>query len=531
MPVWPKSLYTFGLSLKTAATEWKLRQRRAAPSAQQRTLAALTARLASASYWRDAGVEAGMPHARFQSRVSLQTLESLAPAIDRMKRGESDVLWPGRCALFAQTSGTTTGQPRSLPVTEEMLAHFRRASLDALLYYTVRVKHAGVFRGRHMIFGGSTALAPIAEAAPHVAYAGVLNGILAVNLPAWAEKHLYEPGAGIAKLADGEAKLDAIVTRVCQCDISLLAGTPHGLLHLAAELHERCANGGKRLPHLQTLWPNLECLVHTGLSIGPYSNELRASLGPAVKFHEVYAAAEGFIATQDSDTPGAGLRLMADFGVFFEFLPMTDFDTGRLDQMGARAVPLAAVKTGVDYALVLTTPAGLARVVIGDIVRFVSTEPPRLIHVGRTALRLNAFGERVTEKELSDALVAVCARHAWSITDFHVAPLHATGSLTGQNRGRHEWWIELKPGTVATPIGPQIAAELEVELQRSNHDYAARRKSGVIEPPTVRLVMPGVFEHWQRYQGRWGGHHKPNRCRNDRVIADELAQITNFSRD
>lgn len=135
------------------------------------------------------------------------------------------------------------------------------------------------------------------------------------------------------------------------------------------------------------------------------------------------------------------------------------------------------------------------------------------------------------EKDLTDALVAVCSRHNWTIVNFHVAPLFAQGNLTGQNRGRHEWWIELQPGTVATPIGPQIAAELEVELQRSNPDYAAKRKAGAIESPTVRLVMPGVFKHWLRFKGRWGGQHKFPRCRGDRVIAAELAQITNFARD
>ncbi|MSU51601.1 MAG: hypothetical protein EXS37_21350 [Opitutus sp.] len=384
MPIWPKNFYTFGVNLQSAATEWKLRKKRSGPAAQDRALAALTPRLAATAFWREAGVEAGMPYARFQTKVPLQTHEQLSPAIERMRRGESDVLWPGRCALFAQSSGTTTGLPKSLPVTEEMLRHFRRASLDALLYYTVRVKNAGAFRGRHLILGGSTALTPIAEAAPHEAYAGELSGIVAVNLPDWADKHLYEPGAAAAKLTDWEEKLDAIVARTCLCDISLMAGIPPWIIQLADELHERCANGGNHLKTLQTLWPNLECLVHTGVPIAPFAAELRNALGPTVNFHEVYAASEGFIATQDTEVRAAGLRLMADLGVFFEFLPMSDFDSGRLSQLGAKAVPLAGVKTGIDYALVLTTPAGLARVVIGDVVRFVSKEPARLFHVGDT---------------------------------------------------------------------------------------------------------------------------------------------------
>jgi hypothetical protein len=209
---------------------------------------------------------------------------------------------------------------------------------------------------------------------------------------------------------------------------------------------------------------------------------------------------------------------------------MPDFDESRLEQLGPKAVPLADVKPGVDYAIVLTTPAGLARYVLGDVVRFLSTAPPRLVYVGRTSMRLGAFGEKLTERELTEALVTLCHRRNWHIVNFHVAPL-LSQDLTGQNRGRHEWWIELKPGTLTTPTGPQMAGELDIDLQRLNEDYAMRRRSSAIEPPVVRLVMPGVFEHWLRHHHRWGGQQKLERCRADRRVADELAHITNFARD
>ena len=266
------------------------------------------------------------------------------------------------------------------------------------------------------------------------------------------------------------------------------------------------------------------------MPIAPYYDELREALGPTVNFHEVYPATEGFIAAQDVHT-AAGLRLMTNAGIFFEFLPMDQFDLAPLDQLGKHIVPLFGVKPGIDYALLLTTPAGLVRYVIGDVVRFISTEPPRLIYVGRTNLTLRAYGEHVVEKELTDALTAVCRRHNWSIVNFHVAPRFAASSLTGSNRGRHEWWIELKPGTVATPIGPQMAAEIDAELSKLNADYATRRTDGKLDAPIVRLVMPGVFQHWLKYHNKWGGQHKLPRSRNDRMIADELAQITNFAAD
>jgi len=221
---------------------------------------------------------------------------------------------------------------------------------------------------------------------------------------------------------------------------------------------------------------------------------------------------------------------MADAGVFFEFLAMPDFDDGRLLAVGPRAVPISGVRTGVNYALVLTTPAGLVRYLVGDIVRFVSTEPPRLVYMGRTKLQLNAFGEHVLERELTEALVTVCKRNGWTIVNFHVAPMPGS-STTNRIRGRHEWWVELKPGTLTTPTGPIMAGELDTELKRLSDEYAAKREAGVMDPPYVRLVMPGVFEHWMRYRDKWGGQYKMPRCRSDRVIADELGSSLQFARD
>ena len=188
-------------------------------------------------------------------------------------------------------------------------------------------------------------------------------------------------------------------------------------------------------------------------------------------------------------------------------------------------MPLAGVQVGVDYALVMTTPAGLARYVIGDIVRFISTAPPRLLYVGRTTLQLSAFGEHVIEKEVTDALLNVCRRHDCTIGNFHVAPIFANAA-TGQKRGQHEWWIELRSGVTANVTPAGLASDLDVELQRLNDDYEAKRLGGGLAPPSVRLVAPGTFEQWQRRHGKWGGQHKMPRCRSDRVIADELAGHT-----
>jgi len=522
----PQSLVALGARFFSARTARRLHARGWALAAQRRHAAALRRALARTSYGKAHGIEAGMDDKAWRERVPLRTYEGLASQIERMKRGETDVLWPGRCSFFAVSSGTTAGRTKYLPVTDAMLGHFRKAGLDSLFYYSARAG-SSLFKGKHLFLGGATTLTPLPEAREHPAFAGDLSGITALNLPGWVEKHLYEPGADIAQMADWPAKIEAIARRCLDRDIRMLAGIPSWVLILAsALLEEHSRRTGKKARNLREIWPRFECLVHGGVPIGPFAKELHAVCGQGVNFHEVYPASEGFIAAQDAE-PEAGLRLMADAGIHYEFLPLSDFDETRLAQLGPRAVPLEDVRPGVDYALVMTTPAGLARYVIGDVVRFVATEPARLVYSGRTRLQLSAFGEHVIEKELTDALTAVCARHGWQVVNFHVAPVFMN-SLTGQKRGSHEWWIELRAGSEVNPTGPVMAPLLDAELQRLNDDYEAKRQGGGLLPPTVRLVMPGVFEQWQRANGKWGGQNKMPRCRGDRQIADELARYSPF---
>lgn len=525
MPTIPQSLVTLGAGLLTARVELRLRMKHWAVPAQERTLKALIGQLAQTAQGRADGIEARMPYRRFAARLPIRTYDDFRPQIERMKRGEAGVLWPGHCPFFAATSGTSNGEPRHLPVTEGMLRHFRRTGPAALLCYTARVGHAGIFRGRHLMLGGSTALTRLAVPSGRPAFVGDILGITTLNLPRWAEKHYAEPGHAIAEQTDWSAKLEAIARRVRGRDITLLAGSPNWLLGFAEQL---CAGGGggAKVPHLRSIWPNLECILHTGVPLDPYAVELEQACGPGVKFHEIYGASEGLFAVQDR-AGTQGLRLMADGGLFFEFLPLADYDEQRLAELGSKVVPLAGVERDRDYVMLLTTPAGLTRYVLGDVVRFLSTTPPRLIYVGRTQLQLNAFGERLIEKEITDALVGVCREHAWSIVNFHVAP-QMMRSITGQTRGRHEWWVELRAGTAITPRGPLLEDQLDQKLLQLNAHYAARRKAGSLLPPVVRLVMPGTFEDWMRRRGKWGGHNKMPRCRSDRDIADELAQLTRF---
>lgn len=496
-------------------------------AAQQHVFAELTEAMSGCSFHRENGLTRGMSYEQFRAKIPLRAYEQFSAPIEQMKRGVADVLWPGTCQHYAISSGTTAGRTKYLPITRAMVAHFRQTGLNSLFFYSARVGRNSVFKGKHLFLGGSTTLAPIEESKPFVAYAGDLSGITALNLPKWADRYLYEPGLQIAQMSDWPEKIRAIAARTWNRDMRLVGGIPSWLLILAEGMRAHAAKEGKAVGNLQELWPNLECLIHGGVPIGPYVDELKAAFGPTVNFHEVYPASEAFIAAQDADA-AAGLRLMTNAGIFYEFLPLDEFDDSRLSEIGEKAVSLEGVKPGVDYALLLTTPAGLTRYVIGDVVRFVSTNPARLIYVGRTKLQLSAFGEHVIEKELTDALLTVCQRHGWNIVQFHAAPVFMN-SQTGQKRGRHEWWIELRPHSTETPRGPILEQELDQELMRLNDDYEAKRKGGGLEPPVVRLVAPGVFEQWMRENGKWGGQNKMPRCRSDRDIADGLAKITRFA--
>jgi hypothetical protein len=492
-------------------------------SAQWNQFRKLSRWLAASAYACDVGIESGIGYERYRYRVQPIPYEGFVPYIERMKRGETDVLHPGRCSYFAVSSGTTAGASKWLPVNAPMLAHFRAAGLDSLALFASQTNRSSIFSGRQLFLGGSTGLVPMPDS-ERMAHAGDLSGITALNLPWWVQRYLYEPGPAIAQMAHWPDKLTAIAERTWDKDITLVAGIPSWLLLLAQavrEAHHR--RTGRLAANLREIWPNLQCLVHGGVPVGPFSHELSSAFGRGVTKHEVYPASEGFIAVQDHHDE-SGLRLLTDRGIFFEFIPLATYDENDAARNAAQAVPLEAVQAGVDYVLLLTTPAGLVRYVIGDLVRFLSVSPPRLIYVGRIKLQLSAFGEHVIEKELTDALTAACDAMNLSVADFHVAPCFPL--LGEQNTGRHEWWIELRQGCrLSAPDNATLATTLDHLLCNLNDDYAGKRQGGGLRQPVIRIVTNGTFEKWLRQKGKWGGQNKTPRCRSDRKVACELAEL------
>ncbi len=529
MSLWPKSLTLLLTNFLTARTGARLKKRKQAIPDQTAAFRTLLSGLSRASYWKSKGIDRKMTYDRFRSTIPLALYDDLVFSIDRMKRGEPNILWPGQCAYFAVSSGTTGGRTKYFPMTADAIRHFRRSARDSLMAYALRTKGTKLFSGRMLFSGSSTALTRLEDSLPFEAWSGGASGILSLNLPAWAKEHLYEPSSALSEMTDWAEKTEAIADAMIGKDLSLVAGVPSWVLILADSVRSKASVGKKPVQNLEEVWPHLECFVHGGVPIAPFHDELKATFGPNVKFHEVYAATEAFIAVQDA-SGSAGLRLLTDRGVFYEFLPMSEFNEARIQTQGPRAVPLAQIQTNTDYAIIVTTPGGLARYVVGDVVRFITSEPPRLIYVGRTKLLLSSFGEHVIEKEITDTLVAVCRRNGWTIVNFHVGPANPDPAVT-HPKGKHEWWIELRPGTRITPTGTLMAPEIDTELMRVNEDYRNKRKAGQLDAPLVRLVMPGVFEHWQKTQHKWGGQNKMPRCRSDRLVADQLAKIAHFAED
>jgi hypothetical protein len=391
-----------------------------------------------------------------------------------------DISWPGRIPYLALSSGTTSGTTKYIPVTRAQMAANRGAAFDTLAWHLHAHPRARPFAGLTFLLGGSTALQ---ELAPGVR-AGDLSGIAAHEVP-WFLRRRAWPPEDLALIPDWDAKLAALVDQTPRADVRALTGTPSWLLML---LHRMATDGTLPLP-------NLELLIHGGVAWAPYRDRIAPFLPPGCATREVYPASEGFVAIQDR-AEGEGMRLVLDRGCFFEFVPV-----GELDAPSPTRHWAATIETGLDYAVVLSSNAGLFAYVLGDVVRFVERAPPRLLVTGRTAWMLSAFGEHVTGEEIAAALAATGA----AIGEWCCGP-EFVGEL-----GRHRLVAEGNAAMAAA----ELAERLDAALSAANADYAAHRQGGQMLPPSVDIVPPGRFEAWMRAQGKLGGQHKV-----PRVIAD-----------
>jgi hypothetical protein len=445
--------------------------------------------------------------AEFQKRVPLRRYEAFwqdywQPRFPRL----DDCTWPGRIPYFALTAGTTTGKTKHIPVSREMVAANRRATLDMLTHHLRNRPRSRILAGRNFMLGGSTNL--VAEA-PGV-LSGDLSGIAANEIPRWARPRYYPPRE-LALLSDWEVKIERLARLSLDADIRTISGTPSWLLIF----FDRLAMLRPERPHRLASWyPNLELLVHGGVNFAPYRPRFEALLeGSRAELREVYPASEGFIAVADKG-PGEGLRMILDNGLFYEFVPVEELEAAEPTRHW-----IANADPGVNYALVLSSCAGLWSYVLGDTVRLVSREPPRLLITGRTSYVLSAFGEHLIDEEIEGAVASAAKAADLTVGEYTVAPLfpEKPGEL-----GRHLFILEF----AGTPQQGQIerfAQTLDQALADTNEDYKAHRAGGFgMAAPEVRAVPIGAFAAWMKARGQLGGQHKVPRIINDAELLRSL---------
>ena len=502
--------------LLATAVQWeslpRLARIRERPHAvQARVLCGLLRRARGTDWGRRYGYGEAPSAADFARRVPVSTYEQLYPELEKVLRGQPDVLWPGRPAWFAQSSGTTNACSKFIPVTPEALhqCHYR-GGRDMTALATRFYPQERLLAGKTLSLGGAHAPNPLRPAGA-ASRTGDVSAVIMAQLPRWAEQ-MRTPPLALALLGEWEEKIDRIARHVLRQDVRTLAGVPTWMVVL---LRRVVALAGA--DDITQVWPHLRLFLHGAVAFGPY-RELFAQLipGPQMRYLEVYTASEGYFALQDQPE-SEDLLLLLDHGIYYEFLPA--------DQWAApdpRPVSLADVELHRPYALVISTNAGLWRYAVGDTVRFTSRAPYRVRITGRTKHFLNAFGEEVVIENAEAAVAAASRATGAAVRDFTAAPVwFAPGSAS--SRGGHEWAVEFAPASAPAPDLVRFGAVLDATLCALNSDYAAKRHRGLaLAPPRVQAVPGGTFEAWLASQGKLGGQHKVPRLLNSREVLEAV---------
>lgn len=445
----------------------------------------------------------------FRERVPISPYEALFPWIDRAFRGEADVLWPGRVRWFSKSSGTTNDKSKFIPVTEASLefCHYK-AGQDLLAIYLHNRPDSQLFTGKALSMGGSHTPHP---QSPGVNF-GDVSAVLTENLPIFYEL-VRTPSKDVALLPDWETKLAAMVREVMFEDVTSMAGVPTWTLVLLHRLLE-----GTGLGHIGEVWPNLELYLHGGVNFDPYRAQFQELIPlPGMTYMDCYNASEGFFSVQN-DPSQPDMLLLLDYGIFYEFIPLE-----ALDQEHPPTHTLAEVETGRNYAMLISTNAGLWRYLIGDTVMFTSLRPYKIRVTGRTKHFINAFGEELMVENAEMAMAEACRRTEATVTNFTAAPIF----FAGKTRGGHEWLIEFgrPPEQVAT-----FTAILDETLKALNSDYEAKRQGDLaLGPPKVHVLPTGTFHAWMKRRGKLGGQHKVPRLANHREYLEDLLHMVAVS--
>lgn len=497
-----------------ARNRWRERRRRDSlrdiAAAQRRQLDALLAQGRRTAWGREHGYASVASPAEYQAATPIGDYHSMAPHWQRYFDGERDVTWPGRPPYFAQTSGTTAGD-KYIPVTREMLRSNRRAGLDLFTLYARRGgdRLSKIWRGDSVMLGGSTAM----DRRPHGIQVGDLSAI-AADTTFWPVSAKLHPRRELALIADWEEKLERVARDLAGRDVRLLTGMPSWVKLLLDRVTEIRGAAPEEL--LTRVWPNFQLLIHGGVNFEPYRGIFEPfwAGGRRPDFLEVYPASEGFIGIQgDPDDPG--LEMMIDHGIFYEFVPLDQWN-----EEGAPRLLLNEVELNVPYVILLTTCAGLWSYDLGDVVRFTSLNPPKLVINGRHRHFINAFGENVLGEHLERAMTAAQAAVPCAVGEFTAGPAYMSAERPVPC---HTYIVEFEQAP--DDLGA-FARALDAEIRRQSHDYDVKRTNDVgMTVPCIVPVPPGTFYDWMKRRGKLGGQHKVPRCANHRDYLEGLMSL------
>ncbi|TYQ00470.1 GH3 auxin-responsive promoter [Tenacibaculum adriaticum] len=437
----------------------------------------------------------------FTNLVPIQKYESIEPLIERCRKGEQNLFWPTKIKWFAKSSGTTNAKSKFIPVSDEAIEFCHlKAGKDMLCLYINNNEDAKLFTGKGLRLGGSSAVYQDNDT-----YFGDLSAIIIENMPFWAD-FSSAPRQETALMGEWETKMEAIIDETINENITSLVGVPSWMLVLLNRVLEKT---GKN--NILEVWPNLEVYFHGGVNFNPYRDQYQKLIPKKdFRYYETYNASEGFFAIQDRNNSDE-LLLMLDYGIFYEFIPMSEYHGEN-----SVAIPLSKVKKNINYAVIITTNGGLWRYLIGDTIKFTSTHPYRIKITGRTKHHINVFGEELIIENTEEALKAACKKTRAVIKDYTVGPIF----MDGKKQGAHEWIIEFEKAPENINFFTEI---LDNALKNCNSDYEAKRYNNMtLAMPKIHKAPKGLFYNWLKQKGKLGGQHKVPRLSNDRNFIEEL---------
>ena len=438
----------------------------------------------------------------FAQNIPLNTYEELKGYIDRMRHGERNILWPGQVKWYAKSSGTTNDKSKFIPITHEGLQNVHyQGGKDVLAYYLSNNPDSKLFSGKGLILGGSHS--PNYNLSNSLV--GDLSAILIENINPLANL-VRVPSKEVALLSDFEVKRDKIAREVLSQNVTNISGVPSWMLSVLVRVMEL---SGKK--HLQEVWPNLEVFFHGGIAFTPYREQYEQLITKQdMHYMETYNASEGFFGIQD-DPNDKSMLLMLDYGVYYEFLPMDEFENEK-----PNIVPLEGVEVGRNYAMIISTVCGLWRYEIGDTIQFTSVCPYKFVITGRTKYFINAFGEELIMDNAEKGIEAACKATGAQISDYTAAPIF----MDSNAKCRHQWLIEFTkmPDSIS-----DFERILDSKLQEINSDYEAKRFHDVtLQQLEVVVARKDLFNDWLKSKGKLGGQHKIPRLSNSRKNIDEM---------